>query len=399
MNLNIIKHDSPCYTTSVMHNYIKDNLDVVSVSTEYKENFKNLFLIECQSSLYDFFSFGLPNEIIDLIKQNKVKALICCIPEATWDFSKIETLTKKYCKENSIPIDSLLFLDSNILIKDCKEIKGFYVPHFLLDGGYMGRYIVEGNFKSKNELNYIPTLPTNEEAKNTLDRENYFISFNRSNHRRHRIILGCYFMEKNDDRILWSYLSKPEHMHGHDKTTKYQIKLMLDNMKKLREVVPKQLDTHFLKSLEGFGTSENYDKEKLSLNCYFDIVTETEFEDTDKIFFTEKILRPILNLHPFIVISSGGFLKHFKKFGFKTFDGLFDESYDDITNKWERLDFILKEIDNILSKPKEEVKELYKKYLDICIYNRDHLFNNLAPKKNGGEIYDLLKNEIMGELI
>ena len=44
----------------------------------------------------------------------------------------------------------------------------------------------------------------------------------------------------------------------------------LDNMKKLREVVPKQLDTHFLKSLEGFGTSENYDKEKLSLNCYFE---------------------------------------------------------------------------------------------------------------------------------
>ena len=37
MNLNIIKHNSPCYNTkSVMHNFIKDNLDVVSVSTEYK---------------------------------------------------------------------------------------------------------------------------------------------------------------------------------------------------------------------------------------------------------------------------------------------------------------------------------------------------------------------------
>ena len=80
--------------------------------------------------------------------------MICCIPEATWNFSKIETLTKKYCKENSIPIDSLLFLDSNILIKDCKEIKGFYVPHFLLSGGYMGRFILNGNFKNKNELNY-----------------------------------------------------------------------------------------------------------------------------------------------------------------------------------------------------------------------------------------------------
>ena len=38
--------------------------------------------------------------------------------------------------------------------------------------------------------------------------------------------------------------------------------------------------------------------------------------------------------------------------------------------------FIFGEIDRILLKSPEEIKDLYRKYSDICIYNRDHLLKN-----------------------
>ena len=174
-------------------------------------------------------------------------------------------------------------------------------------------------------MKYNPSVPTVDEAKNRLDREHYFISLNRSNHRKHRLILGCYFIEKNDDRILWSYLSIPDMLAGHHKPTERQKKLISDNIENLKSIIPKQIDTqvrnskpgssqhpwlpkHFY-NLENFETSRNFDKERLSLNCYFDIVTETSFEDTDKLFFTEKIVRSIVNFHPFSVISSANYLK------------------------------------------------------------------------------------------
>ena len=146
---------------------------------------------------------------------------------------------------------------------------------------------------------------------------------------------------------------------GHNKPTERQKKLISDNIENLKSIIPKQIDTqvrnskpgsapqpwlpkHFY-NLENFETSRNFDKERLSLNCYFDIVTETSFEDTDKLFFTEKIVRSIVNLHPFIVISSANYLKELKTLGFKTFDGFIDESYDELNTYEERKKIIYSE--------------------------------------------------------
>ena len=89
-------------------------------------------------------------------------------------------------------------------------------------------------------------------------------------------------------------------------------------------------------------------------------------------------------------------LKELKTFGFKTFDGLFDESYDEIIDRWERLDFILNEIDKILLKSPEEIKNLYNKYFDVCVYNRNHLFENISISR-GCEFDELFNVKIIGE--
>jgi hypothetical protein len=59
----------------------------------------------------------------------------------------------------------------------------------------------------------------------------------------------------------------------------------------------------------------------------YSIISETKY-DKDYTFFTEKTLKPILAKRLFVAFCGPYFLKNLKKRGFKTFDGIIDESYD-----------------------------------------------------------------------
>jgi len=50
--------------------------------------------------------------------------------------------------------------------------------------------------------------------------------------------------------------------------------------------------------------------------------------DDDSFTMTEKIFKPILMEHPFIVVGTKGYLRHMVDLGFKTFGNHIDESYD-----------------------------------------------------------------------
>ena len=54
------------------------------------------------------------------------------------------------------------------------------------------------------------------------------------------------------------------------------------------------------------------------------------------IFITEKILKPIINLHPFILVENHCTLKKMREYGFKTFTPFIDESYDEIGDTTQR---------------------------------------------------------------
>ena len=358
---------------------------------EIVDSVNNLFLLECKRDLRDIFEFDLTDKIKNLLRNKQMKIIVSSLSEPTTFLNKFEKEFEKFCKQEEVSVDFFIFVDSNFNISKCNKIKGYYCPHLLINGGWDAKQILLGKDKSKNHLGYIPSLPTATEAYKRLDRDHYFISFNRGNNKLHRLILGCYFIEKNDDRILWSYLNEPEEDHGFEYLqTPNQKKLYSDNIEKLRDIVPKQIDTHDAKNLESFSVTRNYDKDKLSLNNYFDIVTESEFthQSDSVIYISDKIVRPIVNLHPFIVVSTPGYLKHLRQLGFKTFDGLFDESYDDITDHSERLDFIMNEIDKILLKSPVEIKGLYEEWFETCVWNRNYLFYNMSLFQ-GSEFHEL----------
>ena len=59
----------------------------------------------------------------------------------------------------------------------------------------------------------------------------------------------------------------------------------------------------------------------------YSIVTETNYDNSHN-FYTEKIVKPILGRRLFIVFAGKHYLKNLRTFGFMTFDGIIDESYD-----------------------------------------------------------------------
>ena len=72
-----------------------------------------------------------------------------------------------------------------------------------------------------------------------------------------------------------------------------------------------------------------YNKTNYSLVC------DTCF-DNDYSFYSEKIAKPIIANRLFIAISGQYYLKNLKSLGFKTFDSIIDESYDNVLDHRQR---------------------------------------------------------------
>jgi hypothetical protein len=70
---------------------------------------------------------------------------------------------------------------------------------------------------------------------------------------------------------------------------------------------------------------------------YYSVIAETNYENGYS-FFTEKTAKPIIAKRLFIMFAGQHYLRNLRSMGFKTFDGIIDESYDEIADestRWE----------------------------------------------------------------
>ena len=119
-----------------------------------------------------------------------------------------------------------------------------------------------------------------------------------------------------------------------------------------------------------------------------EVVLETLFDD-DRLHLTEKSLRPIACGQPFILAGTHGSLEYLRKYGFKTFSNVWDESYDDIVNPEERLYAITDLMKQISCWGAGQEKKLAKARA-IAEYNRQHFFSQ--------EFFDRVVNELKTNL-
>lgn len=363
------------------------NLYTKTYNYSIAKNSKNIFLLESGNNwgildrvngktIFDTF----PDTFIKKIRTNQIKIVLACVGEATEYtneyFEKLKQLLNKYGLNES----HLILIDGNISINEFKNnFKKYGSLHFLVTN--------HRPEAGENDLGYTTQLPTEDEVKNRLERSKHFLSLNRAP-RPHRVYYFSHLYEaKLLDKGYFSFLTPIDLKHYGGVFGKYQ-----KYKDEINNLIPIELDTIKLEwPKQGFFTGNTLYKEHY-LDSYFNITTETFFFEKAT-FFTEKTLKPILGLQPFIMISTAHFLKYFKEMGFKTFDSIWDESYDEEEDDFLRMQKILNLIEEISNWSLDTCKEKYKLVIDICIYNRNHLYNNIYTDRELETIIETIKNE------
>ena len=85
---------------------------------------------------------------------------------------------------------------------------------------------------------------------------------------------------------------------------------------------------------------------------------------------SEKILKAIMMGLPFIAISTPGLLKSIRHAGYRTFDGVIDESYDHIEHDYDRMQAVLSEVKRLSKFTVQDWQEFNNQVRDNVLYNK-----------------------------
>lgn len=99
------------------------------------------------------------------------------------------------------------------------------------------------------------------------------------------------------------------------------------------------------------------------------IVAETNYQ-TEFAFFTEKTAKPILAKKPFIMVGNPHSLQTLHRLGFKTFDLVIDESYDNSFDLEKRVGMAMQQVDRLANMTDADRASLNEKIRPILEHNQ-----------------------------
>lgn len=109
------------------------------------------------------------------------------------------------------------------------------------------------------------------------------------------------------------------------------------------------------------------------VDAFWHIVTETVFY-YNKLHLTEKIFKPIVNKQPFMLLAAPGNLEYLRSYGFKTFDGIIDESYDNIIDNDLRTEAVVKQLTWYCNLSSSEKTDIISRLEPIIEHNFHHFY-------------------------
>ena len=203
-----------------------------------------------------------------------------------------------------------------------------------------------------------------------------FVSFNRiiSDDRSYR----CLFISKLVEHNL---LDKGRLSFGLDTTktweqeiTSADTKLSTSAIQHIQTYLP-EIKQSLIIDKEHVNGYDSSDIPRIIDDCFWHVVTETVFY-YDKLHLTEKIFKPIVMKQPFMLIGAVGNLEYLRSYGFKTFDGIIDESYDNIIDPDQRIDAVVTQLKWYCGLSDNEKLDIMKAVEPIVEYNFNHFYND-----------------------
>jgi hypothetical protein len=104
---------------------------------------------------------------------------------------------------------------------------------------------------------------------------------------------------------------------------------------------------------------------------------------------TEKTFKPIALGMPFVIVGTKGSLEYLRSYGFRTFEGIWDESYDQAEDdvRIERIASLLRSLDEL---PVTAKQELFEAAQEIIEHNWNHFYGGGFEAVVWAELKDML---------
>lgn len=251
--------------------------------------------------------------------------------------------------ELNLPPKNVYYIHGNLLVDEVRKQKGFQfkcVPLSIFDSWIDYRIV-------KDVIDYKP-----------IDNKNLFLTYNRQP-RYHRLYLVGLLIENNlFDRgkiSLGKYIIDEEN---------YTDDPMFHQLSSISPIlIDRTMDINWATNIQVNDHEETF----------LSIVTETLIDDS-VLFISEKIWKPIILGHPFMILGNVNTLKYLKDLGFKTFDNWFDESYDSERIHHKRVEMIVSQVIKFKDKSVEELKQIREEMKDTCRYNRNRFLEMIREK-------------------
>jgi hypothetical protein len=114
----------------------------------------------------------------------------------------------------------------------------------------------------------------------------------------------------------------------------------------------------------------------------FDLCAESMiYHVSETVFFgrrqhlTEKTFKPIALGMPFVLSAPAGSLAYLKQYGFKTFDSVWDEYYDTVTDDTRRISILTRLLKILDQQSEQEKNKMFKKCIPIIEHNWNHFYH------------------------
>jgi hypothetical protein len=199
-----------------------------------------------------------------------------------------------------------------------------------------------------------------------------------------------FYLLKTNDLLPYGFVSHNRVKNSTDDGDTY-----FDN--KIKDLIPAFDAYNYISKEKLFLDASNSNRSnfeerfKLVMNADFsknsgiEVILETSIKGCN--FVSEKTIKAILNKNIFLLVGGCQTLVFLRKLGFKTFDHIFDESYDNIRCDFTRVNSVFAQLKKFSTLSLDEVKKIKNDNQELLDYNYNHLLYNLDTTFN-------LKNKV-----
>ena len=376
------------------------NLFSVDRLSKQETSFKGYYLIEGFGSAQNAMGVNPETKdkykvVFNYIKQDTLKFLqngtltlcVCYIQESFVTDNIIHSIhynTKKLNIQNSIVIVNDFLVEERYKTW-CEEnneeprFKTIVFCHSLYEKSYeiyelqKSKQVYDMASDYQQHKSSAMSLDDFKDTKSTL-RKNTILSMNRRQ-REHRLatlcVLNHYGLLKGNGVSYQLTFDGPTTPYYVDKliTDESRQKKYYQDYRELQDMKYQWVDYPIaMEAKDGVHHGYGWENKEPYLNSYLNITTETDFINPTG-YASEKVWKPFGFFQPVLLVGSPNTLQFVRSFGFKTFNGFIDESYDKEIDNAKRFELIEKEIIKFSKMSKQEVHDWYWSMEEILVHN------------------------------